>query len=103
MRYRVAFIFLLLPVCRGQVNHSIAGGPARAEAQTAAQAVRCEIKFPLPNASDTGSKNFEKLLYAFLDQGCYKGWVADSEIRNTGPFIGGVSYGTHDAVKVFYS
>jgi hypothetical protein len=103
MRYRVAFIFLLLPVCLGQVNHSIAGGPARAEAQTAAQAVRCEIKFPLPNASDTGSKNFEKLLYAFLDQGCYKGWVADSEIRNTGPFIGGLSYGTHDAVKVFYS
>ena len=29
--------------------------------------------------------------------------MADAEIRNTGPFIGGLSYGTHDAVKVFYS
>jgi len=50
-----------------------------------------------------GAKKFEKLLYSFLDQGCYRKWVADSQIRNTGPFIGGASFGTHNAVKVFYS
>jgi mono/diheme cytochrome c family protein len=31
------------------------------------------------------------------------GWCADKEIRNTGPFKDGVSYGTHPAVKVYYS
>ena len=64
---------------------------------------RCEISFPLPNPSDIGAAKFEKLLYSFLDQGCYRSWVADREIRNTGPFIGGKSFGTHNAVKVFYS
>ena len=28
---------------------------------------------------------------------------ADSQIRNSGPFIGGKSFGTHNAVKIFYS
>src|SRR5215467_10247740 len=63
----------------------------------------CDLKFPLPNASDIGPAKFEKLLYAFLEKGCYKGWVADREIRNSGPFIGGASFGTHNAVKIFYS
>ena len=70
---------------------------------TPAATQQCTISFPLPNASDIGSKKFEKLLYSFLDQGCYKHWVADAQIRNTGPFIEGLSFGTHDAVKVFYS
>src|SRR6267142_1351328 len=64
---------------------------------------QCDMSFPLPNPSDIGTAKFEKLLYSFLDKGCYKAWIADSQIRNTGPFIGGLSYGTHDAVKVFYS
>jgi hypothetical protein len=63
----------------------------------------CSISFPLPNASDIGTVKFEKLLYAFLDQGCYKNWIADRQIRNSGPFINGKSFGTHNAVKVFYS
>jgi hypothetical protein len=70
-------------------------------AQTAAHP--CEVSFPLPNPSDLGVRKYEKLLYAFLDKRCYRNWTADSQIRNTGPFIGGLSYGTHDAVKVFYS
>src|SRR6267143_946724 len=64
---------------------------------------RCDISFPLPNPSDIGAKKFEKLLYTFLEQGCYRSWIADSQIRNSGPFIGGKSLGTHNAVKVFYS
>jgi Cytochrome P460 len=64
---------------------------------------RCSISFPLPNASDIGTTKFEKMLYAFLDQGCYKSWIADRQIRNSGPFINGNSFGTHNAVKVFYS
>lgn len=63
----------------------------------------CDIPFPLPNPSEIGVKKFEKILYAFLEKGCYKKWIADSQIRNTGPFINGISYGTHPAVKIYYS
>jgi hypothetical protein len=76
------------------------------EAQTApAQATskRCEISFPLPNPSDIGATKFEKLLYSFLEQGCYRTWISDNRIRDSGPFINGTSFGTHDAVKIFYS
>src|SRR5258705_5666853 len=69
----------------------------------AAAPQRCSISFPLPNASDIGTTKFEKLLYAFLDQGCYRSWVADRQIRNTGPFINNQPFGTHNSVKVFYS
>jgi hypothetical protein len=64
---------------------------------------QCDLPFPLPNPSDIGVKKFEKLLYAFLEKGCYKGWVHDSQIRNTGPFISGLSFDTHTAVRVYYS
>ncbi len=64
---------------------------------------KCEVPFPLPNASEIGSQKYEKMLYAFLEQGCYKSWIADSRIRDTGPFINGIYYGTHPAVKIYYS
>jgi hypothetical protein len=47
--------------------------------------------------------DFAKLLYTFLEKRCYQNWVTDREIRNTGPVIAGVSFGTHNAVKIFYS
>jgi hypothetical protein len=70
---------------------------------TAIQNDKCDISFPLPNPSEIGVAKYEKMLYTFLEQGCYKKWVADREIRNTGPFINGVSFGTHPAVKIYYS
>ncbi|HKO59966.1 MAG TPA: hypothetical protein VJV03_02300, partial [Pyrinomonadaceae bacterium] len=63
---------------------------------------RCS-PFPLPKPSEIGARKFEKLLYAFLENRCYKAWIADSQIRNSGPFIAGKSFGTHSAVKIFYS
>lgn len=89
-------VFAILAVWLVNINESPAG-----HAQTTN--TRCDIAFPLPNPSDYGARKYEKLLYDFLDKGCYKSWTADPQIRNTGPFIGGLSYGTHDAVKVFYS
>src|SRR5438105_5594928 len=103
MRYRVPVILLLLVFYLSLIDPLETHGQTQPTNQMPTHTARCDIAFPLPNASDTGTKKFEKLLYGFLDQGCYKNWVADSEIRNTGPFIGGLSYGTHDAVKVFYS
>jgi len=63
----------------------------------------CSMSFPLPRASEIGTAKFEKLLYAFLDQGCYKNWTADRQIRNTGPFINNQSFGTHNSVRIYYS
>jgi hypothetical protein len=63
----------------------------------------CDIPFPLPQPSVIGSKAFEKKLYAFLEKRCYQNWTSDREIRNTGPVIAGMSFGTHNAVKIFYS
>jgi hypothetical protein len=109
MTHRVTFRLLLGTVLAGLAAWLVSGAiewqPSHAQAQSLAQSQsnRCDISFPLPNPSDIGSKKFEKLLYSFLEQGCYRSWIADLQIRNTGPFIGGKSFGTHNAVKVFYS
>ena len=31
------------------------------------------------------------------------GWLKDKEVRDTGPYIDGKYYGTHPAVRVYYS
>lgn len=53
---------------------------------------------------------FEKHVLAFLQRGEYKrlGWCGDkgtggSLVRDTGPFVEGVYYGTHPAVRIYYS
>lgn len=58
---------------------------------------------PLPLPSAVGVVEFERQLIPFLKGRCYKSWVADREVRDTGPFVNGVYYGTHPAVRVFYS
>src|SRR6266436_4985191 len=100
---RLLFVTVLAVLAMLLVSSIIKSPPSHAQNPSPTSAKRCEIAFPLPRPSDIGAKKFERLLYSFLDQGCYRNWVADSQIRNTGPFIGGLSYGTHDAVKVFYS
>lgn len=97
--FPLTFIFLLVVAVAVRVTTKSYAQPA----VPAGAPQRCSISFPLPNASDIGTAKFEKLLYAFLDQGCYKSWIADRQIRNSGPFINNQSFGTHNAVKVFYS
>ena len=48
---------------------------------------------------------FESRVLDFLKDRSYEqlGWCVDKGIRNTGPYQKGVSYGTHPAVKVYYS
>src|SRR3989442_4717682 len=103
MKYRVPLFLFFLVVHLSLAECLLTIGQTQQTNQTPGPPTRCDLTFPLPNASDIGTRKFEKLLYAFLDQGCYKNWVADAEIRNTGPFIGGLSYRTPDAVQVFYS
>jgi hypothetical protein len=104
MKSRISLL-LLLVVGMAALAAVLAGRANQAQTTPVVQATikPCDISFPLPNPSDLGTERFEKLLYSFLEKGCYRGWIADRQIRNSGPFIDGKSKGTHNAVKIFYS
>src|SRR5260370_6388058 len=48
---------------------------------------------------------YEKQIFDFLDSAQYEklGWCVDKGIRDTGPFLNTKSYGTHKAVRIYYS
>ncbi len=65
-------------------------------------------KYPLSLPStlaQSAYQNFDVTLYDFLNCGNYTniGWSRDKSVRNTGPFVLGASYGTHPAVRIYYS
>jgi hypothetical protein len=47
----------------------------------------------------------ERRMLTYLQSYGYRdlGWCEDKSVRDTGPFIGHVSYGTHPAVRIYYS
>jgi hypothetical protein len=59
----------------------------------------------LPLPSTLGRQEYQAKLYAFLGDQRYRqlGWAKDKRIRDTGPFKNGTYYGTHPAVKMYYS
>jgi hypothetical protein len=59
----------------------------------------------LPLPSTLSLADFERELFGFLDARRYTGlgWHQDKRVRDTGPYIDGVYYGTHPAVRIFYS
>ncbi|MFL5330787.1 MAG: cytochrome P460 family protein [Gemmataceae bacterium] len=63
---------------------------------------RAEI---LPRPSSLSVREFEEVLFNFLNERRYQslGWAVDKGVRDTGPFIDGKHYGTHPAVRVYYS
>ena len=60
---------------------------------------------PLPLPSAMTLDQYEPLIFDFLENKQYQelGWAYDKRVRDTGPYINGVSYGTHPAVRIFYS
>jgi cytochrome P460 len=94
-------LFSLVCLLAGQSNRGLAEASA---AQSDCDKIKCV--FP-PTAdclpSRIGVDCFENQLDAFVKSGGYLNWIHDREIRATGPFINGNSYGTHPAVKVYYS
>jgi hypothetical protein len=48
---------------------------------------------------------FEHILLEYLSSYRYRdlGWCVDRSLRDTGPFLKGVSYGTHPTVRIYYS
>ena len=64
----------------------------------------------LPLPTSLSPEDYEEQLHAFLNARTYAalGWCVDKAmagnlVRDTGPFINGVYYGTHPAVRVYYS
>ncbi|HEY6324973.1 MAG TPA: hypothetical protein VIW73_00475 [Candidatus Cybelea sp.] len=47
----------------------------------------------------------EHTLFDYLSSYRYRdlGWCVDKSVRDTGPFLHGVSYGTHSTVRIYYS
>ena len=70
-----------------------------------------EHSLPLPTTVPPSEfVSFESRVLAFLQSGQYRqlGWCRDkgsehSPVRDTGPFAKGVYYGTHPAVRIYYS
>src|SRR5690242_19949764 len=48
---------------------------------------------------------FQAQLKSFLTSRKYRtlNWCEDKKLRDTGPFVNGVSYGVHPTVKIYYS
>lgn len=59
----------------------------------------------LPLPSTLPLQDYEKKLYPWLMKREYAkaGWAVDKEVRDTGPYIAGQYYGTHPAVRIYYS
>jgi hypothetical protein len=55
--------------------------------------------------SQTPIETYEKELYRFLNDRQYValGWKVDKKVRDTGPYIKGQYFGTHPAVRMYYS
>ncbi|MCA9234508.1 MAG: hypothetical protein KDA44_03505 [Planctomycetales bacterium] len=84
--------------------------PEAARAAAALEAIEAAlaqppVAYPLPRPSAMAVRDFEKILFRFLLQRRYVdlGWKRDKGVRDTGPFIDNRYYGTHPAVRVYYS
>ncbi len=85
----------------------LAGSPPRPPEADAPRPADRDLGRPsgLPRPSATPVAEFEEKLFAFLNSREYVrlGWRHDKGVRDTGPLIQGKSYGTHPAVRVYYS
>jgi hypothetical protein len=77
---------------------------------TSAQTSPCangeESGLPLPSSFlPARLPEFQAQLKSFLSSGKYRTlkWCEDKKLRDTGPFVNGVSYGVHPTVKIYYS
>lgn len=70
-------------------------------AASAAAENPCDLTPYMPPSKD--AEKFEKALFDFLEHNCYSGWTHDKDLRNTGPVLFGNNFGTHPAIRVYYS
>jgi hypothetical protein len=63
-----------------------------------------EAPLPLPSSLPPNQMvAFQQQVFTFLNTGGYVSWCRDKGVRDTGPYINNTNYGTHQAVKIYYS
>src|SRR5271170_3369972 len=63
-----------------------------------------EHSLPLPTSVPPGEfVDFEKRVLKFLQNGEYTNWCVDKSMRDTGPYLHATYFGTHPAVRIYYS
>ena len=104
----LAFLCLPNPIA-GQKVLGATSKPAmmrQVDVSTSPCAGAPESGLPLPSLFlPSKLPDFQYKLKAFLTSGKYKSmhWCEDKALRDTGPFVNGVSYGVHPTVKIYYS
>lgn len=102
-------LLLGVPLAFAAYALPLASTPAPASAQLPAY---CGDAKPsgLPLPSKTDPEDYQRQLFAFLVDREYEklGWCADKAtggnlVRDTGPYVNNVYFGTHPAVRVYYS
>ncbi|HEU4836786.1 MAG TPA: cytochrome P460 family protein, partial [Pyrinomonadaceae bacterium] len=96
-------VSMLALVTNAHSDSSITQTPAT---QTSPCANADESGLPLPSSFlPARLPEFQAQLKSFLSSGKYRtlNWCEDKKLRDTGPFVNGVSYGVHPTVKIYYS
>lgn len=99
---RLCLVFLLIAAPASSAPASSA--PVKITASDCSKAPAYPL--PLPSSlKQPAYQNFDVTLYDFLNCGNYLklDWAHDKGVRNTGPYVSGSAYGTHPAVRIFYS
>src|SRR6185295_14761330 len=101
-------VLCLIVACVLVVTTKVLGNPQdrNTTRQTSPCANRDESGLPLPSSFlPARLPEFQAQLKSFLSSGKYRtlNWCEDKKLRDTGPFVNGVSYGVHPTVKIYYS
>src|SRR5688572_11405130 len=87
----IGLVILLSPGGIGPSGAADGAGPPEPRARELGR----PSDLPLPSRGSVAQ--FEEKLFAFLNTRQYvqRGWPRDKGVRDTGPYIGGKSYGSH--------
>src|SRR5436309_2134616 len=103
-RSLIAFAFVTsLGLAGAALSKKTAASDTRAKSESPPTEFGRPSQLPAP--SRLSVSQFEEKLFEFLNSRQYRqlGWIRDKAVRDTGSFIGGKYYGTHPAVRVYYS
>ncbi|WP_020410535.1 hypothetical protein [Hahella ganghwensis] len=91
-------ITVFLTGCRTSDQTAASGGSGHDSASSPPSA-----GLPLPSTMPL--RDYESVLYTWLLEQQYKalGWKRDKSVRDTGPYVRNEYFGTHPAVRIFYS
>jgi hypothetical protein len=105
MRVRVWLVAAVAAVfVSGAGASRAARAPQAADPCAHAQPVPAALRLParVPPGEPVA---IEQTMLAYLSSYAYRdlGWCVDKGVRDTGPFVGRQMYGTHPAVRIYYS